>query len=105
MLRRDLTALGEVLDGQNAFGNDLVENALNGNDDELVEFLESNELWGGAGSIADQSGVINGTDRTDTRKIEYALIRLGKTQMKLGVVNVRTKMWTSAFRMWRRRGI
>ena len=73
---------------------------LVGSEDDLDAFLISNELWGGAGSIADQAGVAQG--RRHRRSIEAALIGLGEKQIKEGTVNVRTEMWVGRFRQWQR---
>jgi hypothetical protein len=81
-----------------------VHGALMGTERDFVAFLVSNELWGGAGSIADQAGLQGG--RGDSRRaIEAALIELGEEQIRQGIVNVRTQMWTDAFRQWKRSGI
>jgi hypothetical protein len=50
-----------------------------------VAFLSSNELWGGAGSIADQAGLDHG--RAGRRLIEAVLIQLGETQLARGIAN------------------
>jgi|SRR5712692_7271056 len=76
----------------------LVRNALAGTDDDVETFLVSTDLWGGAGSIADQAGVR--LDREHRRVIERLLSELGEEQMRLGRVNERTGMWVSAFRDW-----
>ena len=51
--------LGEVLSvlkqHNSALEAGLIEKALEGADDDLRAFIISNELWGGAGSIADQA--------------------------------------------------
>jgi hypothetical protein len=70
---------------------------------ERVQFLVSNELWGGAGSIADQAGIDAG--RSMRREVESALIDLGEEQIRRGVVNPRTATWVEAFKQWRRDGI
>lgn len=81
---------------------DRLEAARAGSDDNLKAYITSNELWGGAGSIADQALVEN---REARRRVEAILAELGEIQMKAGVVNVRTEMWTSAFRQWQKQGI
>lgn len=53
---------------------------------ELRAYLVSNDLWGGAGSLADQA-----LDDTP----------LGEMQMALGIWNARTRSWVDAFRGWR----
>lgn len=81
----------------------LVSEALSGSNDALESFAVSNELWGGAGSVADQAGMDAG--RPERRKIEAALIALGEEQIAAGKVNVRTRMWVDAFKQWQRNGI
>jgi len=80
-----------------------VKAALEGTDSDVHAFLLSNELWGGAGSIADQAGV--NCKRMARREIESVLIRLGNEQIRAGKVNVRTAMWVSAFEEWAAHGI
>ncbi len=67
----------------------------------LLAFLVSNDLWGGAGSIADEAGLA--TTPQLKRDVEVALIELGELQMKSGLTNVRTAMWTSAFKEWQQK--
>lgn len=72
------------------------------NDQSLIEYLQSNELWGGSGSLADQAGI----ERPSTRyKIESLLIQLGEEQKKINIVNQRTELWIEAFKEWKRSGI
>jgi len=81
-----------------------VEAAIIGAAEERTAFLESNALWGGAGSIADQAG-IRGNRGDGRRHIERALRELGHEQIRVGVVNSRTSMWVEAFDQWAARGI
>jgi hypothetical protein len=67
-----------------------------------VAFLVSNELWGGAGSIADQAGM---KGRATRRGIEQVMIELGELQLKDGVTNPRTKVWTDVFKEWKSKGV
>ncbi|MDB5335273.1 MAG: hypothetical protein JWN70_892 [Planctomycetaceae bacterium] len=71
-------------------------------DQELNDFLVSNDLWGGAGSIADEACVSG--PRSTRRKIEGALIELGNAQIQSGLVNVRTESWVQAFEQWAESG-
>jgi hypothetical protein len=82
-----------------------VEDAVSGSDHELDSFLTSNELWGGAGSIADQAGIESGSRTEARRKIERALIVLGREQIRTGRVNPRTAMWVSVFEEWGKTGV
>jgi hypothetical protein len=62
----------------------------------------SNELWGGAASVADQAGLDAG--RPERRQLEAALLALGEEQIAAGKVNARTWMWVDAFKYWQREG-
>ena len=77
-----------------------IEGALVGSDESLRAYLVSNELWGGAGSIADQGG-LNGSD--DFRsQIQAQMLHIGRMQMSMRMVNVRTEMWVDAFEHWQK---
>jgi hypothetical protein len=104
VLRKHLHALKIVLGGlgENEMAC-MIEDALSGSRKEFASFLASNELWGGAGSVADQAGI--GQDREGRRLVEAALINLGEEQIRDGIVNVRTQMWVEAFRQWQRDGV
>jgi hypothetical protein len=93
--------LGEIMSLCQSTGNrydgysaDEIEAALAGDDERLMAFLVSNELWGGMGSIADQAGH---SDRATRARIAELLIRLGGAQIDAGVTNVRTETWVRAF--------
>ncbi len=84
----------------------IVEDAIPGPDHELDLFLVSNELWGGAGSIADQAGMTRTGHRTEgSRKIQRSLIQLGNEQIRIGKVNSRTASWVEVFSKWEKAGI
>lgn len=80
-----------------------IAKALAGSAESLQAFLVSDDLWGGAGSIADQAGSASG--RELRRGIEAALVRLGRRQIREGVINARTEMWTKTFEHWSDKGI
>jgi len=82
-----------------------VKRALGGSEAELEQFLRSNELWGGAGSIADQAGMSDLGSNELRKNIEGNLIDLGRMQLEAGLVNPRTQVWTAAFEQWRRTGV
>ena len=104
-LRAHLLDLAAALDaGGETARAQRARSAADGTEPELLTFLTSNELWGGAGSIADQAG--GGGDRSPQRKaIEAVLVALGKEQIRVGTVNSRIEMWVSAFDNWSRSGI
>ena len=84
----------------------VVAKALDGSDEEFEEFLLSNALWGGAGSVADQAGISRDRDvRVLTKDIERTLIELGRMQIEAGRTNVRTAMWVDAFEHWHNTGV
>jgi hypothetical protein len=75
----------------------MVHEALDGDDQKLEGFLKSNELWGGSGSIADQSLI---ADPARRKRLETLLIRLGRFQLEVDRVNVRTRGWVETFEKW-----
>lgn len=82
-----------------------IEDVMSGSDVALDEFLTSNELWGGAGSFADQAGIGTGSRTECRRKIEHALAELGREQIRTGRANPRTAIWVSVFEEWKEKGI
>ena len=104
-MRRQLEAVRDVLvTAGDEYLAGLVSEALAGSDDSVREFLVSNELWGGPGSVADQAGM-TGLRDDSRRAIEAALVDLGMAQIRAGIVNVRTAMWVGVFQTWQRDGI
>lgn len=93
-IKEILEKISEILkEGDENYHAELICNALNGQKDKLWEFLVSNELWGGAGSIADQSLL----DKKELRKkLNKFLVELGNVQINVNKVNDRTKMWVTA---------
>lgn len=92
-----LASLAELLrSGGNHYANQIIEAIASGNS-QIEEFLVSNELWGGAGSIADQALLENKSLR---KELELLLIKLGKLQIAEGKANVQTEMWITAFEKW-----
>jgi hypothetical protein len=87
--------------GEHLYSRD-IDAALAGDDDALRSFVTSNELWGGAGSIADQA---LGPARETRRPVERLLAELGREQIACGCTNLRTEMWTSAFEQWQTQNI
>lgn len=72
-------------------------------DDQSVEaFLGSNDLWGGAGSIADEAIP---SDKPLRAELENLLIKLGNLQLAAQIVNPRTEMWVHHFENWQRLGL
>lgn len=93
-----------LLEAGDSHSAGLVSAALAGGDDSVREFVVSNELWGGSGSIADQGGAADSRDDA-RRSVEAALVSLGRVQLRAGVVNVRTSMWVETFDRWHQDGI
>jgi len=87
--------------GEHHFVKD-IDVALAGDDTVLWSFLTSNELWGGAGSIADQGC---GPSRETRRPLEQLLAELGRQQIALERTNPRTQTWTSVFEEWHAQNI
>ena len=101
MVRDTLQEISALLERHKDSSNALAI-ALLGDEKKMWDYLVSNELWGGAGSVADQA-VLEFPDAR--RQLETLLIRFGREQMSLGRINVRTEMWVSAFEKWRAEGI
>ena len=80
--------------GGDTYYVDQIQEAISNGEESIWQYLCSNELWGGAGSIADQAVLENKSVR---KKLEQILIEIGRFQQSVGRVNVRTEMWVSAF--------
>ncbi len=97
MVRDTLQEISALLERYNWSSNELAI-ALLGDDKKMWDYLVSNAIWGGAGSIADHYMWDFPNSR---RQLETLLIRLGREQMSLGRVNERTEMWVTAFESWK----
>lgn len=93
----EITKLLEA--GHEDFFAAVVRNALSCPEQGFKQFLVSNELWGGAGSVADQPFM---SDPVRRRALQGLLVRLGRLQIDMGNTNSRTEMWVSAFEQWQR---
>lgn len=82
MVRDTLGEIFELLERHNASSNALAI-AVFGDDQKMWDYLVSDGLWGGAGSVADQA-VLGMPDAR--RQLEELLIRLGRGQMSLDFV-------------------
>ena len=102
-VRQLLKRLRNMLEqsGEHHFVND-IDAALAADDTVLWSFLTSNELWGGAGSIADQGC---GPIRETRQPLEQLLAELGREQIALGRTNSRTQTWTAVFEQWHAQNI
>ena len=96
MVRELLNDLSALLASHGASSRYL-DDALRSSDSEPWAFLTSNELWGGMGSIADQTLI---EDPIGRGQFEALMIRLGREQLRLGRVNARTEFWVTAFEEW-----
>jgi hypothetical protein len=108
-IRAALSEIAELLEKhQEHHYASAIRDALHGPEKTLETFLASNELWGGSGSIADNSLIPrNGDHSLDGPRatLEGLLIHLGGLQMDLGYTNVRTETWVNVFEEWRRKGV
>ena len=82
ILEKALSETGEPDSAQ------MIRCALGDSEEDPRSFLTFNDLWGGAGSIADQAGFDQG--RPVRQPIEAALIKLGQREIQDGIVNERT---------------
>jgi hypothetical protein len=101
MVRETLQEIEALLERHNQSTNAL-SIALLGDDSKMWDFLVSNDFWGGAGSIADQGAFEFPEARWE---LETLLIKLGREQMRLERVNLRTARWVSTFEKWKADGI
>jgi hypothetical protein len=100
------TALSEITDLLESGGDNhnaaMIRSALAKSDQEIDEFLISNELWGGMGSLADQAFR---SDKARHGIFETLLIELGRLQIEVGKTNIRTEGWVSIFENWQKSGV
>ena len=77
----------------------------------LVATFDTNEFWGGAGSLADQ-GMLPQT--ASATQLEYSqarrdywarMARFGRFLLSAGAINPRMLMWVEVFEKWCRDGI
>ena len=104
----EIAALFERCYQHDQFYEDALLQAATLPDEEFTEFLKSNELWGGSGSLADSGFEYDDAHPTLKRhrgELEILMIQLGQRQMTAGLVNVRTGMWVKALEKWRDAGI
>lgn len=96
--RQKLEEIKQLLDsGNETVYVELIESAIEGDDEALEVFLLSNELWGGSGSIADNCLL---DDPALRKRLMRSLIELGGAQMAEKKVNPRTRMWATTFQQW-----
>ncbi len=98
-LKATLNAIAALLEDGQDFKATFIREALVGSDQDLDRFLISNELWGGAGSIADEALADNAGRRS---ALELLLTQLGRDQIAQGRINERTPTWVSAVEQWSR---
>jgi hypothetical protein len=87
---------------------------LSGSEDDFENFLVSNELWGGSGSLADstfcyrsgpEDSEQNQLRRKGRKSFQNLMIDLGRLQISLGKTNIRTLGWVETFEGWKRTGL
>ena len=89
-----LTQLAEILEQGGQPQAPDVRDASGGSDEELEQYLTSNDLWGGSGSVADSAFV---ACEPGQQQFQETMVRLGRLQMEAGKTNVRTEMWVTHF--------
>jgi len=93
-IRNDFLELMSLLESQKYPIPDYARLLDDVDDAKLWDYLTSNSLWGGMGSVADQALLEIPQAR---KELEEILIRLGRSQASIGRLNVRTNMWVSVF--------
>jgi len=76
----------------------------------LVEAFDTNEFWGGAGSLADQGMCLDGpADAASFREARRAfwqhMARVGRSLLSNGAANPRVSMWVDVFEGWCKDGL
>jgi hypothetical protein len=98
-----LISLRDLLLSQGEHGYaELLNGVIGGSEEKIWSLLESNIVWGGAGSIADQA-CISGEE--EQKKFYELMVKLANLQDKAGRLNERTMMWAAAFRSWNEKNI
>ncbi len=80
-----------------------LDRAIAADDDTLSEYLRSNSLWGGAGSIADQA--LMGRPQECRHGFYKLMVELGSLQVEQEIVNPRTEWVVQVLRTWIAKGI
>lgn len=100
-VRAALSEIAELLEKhQEHHYASAIRDALDGPEMTLEAFLASNELWGGARSIADNSLIPRYGDHSldgPRATLEDLLVNLGRLQLAMEKTNARTEMWVTAF--------
>jgi hypothetical protein len=88
---------------------DLIDK-LENNDSEFWGLLNSNDVWGGSGSLVDISlSSYSQQDKENVKKDEYewrcVLIDIYEEMIQKGIINSRAEFATKAFREWNDNGV
>lgn len=75
-------------------------------DEACARFACSLELWGGAGSVADQAGIDaqTGESRRFRAEIEHTLVGIATEQQRVGLKYPRATSWAQTFQKWAESG-
>ena len=77
--------------------------------DSFWDLLTSDEVWGGAGSLADKAMLSSPRSDAERRRDRHLvwseLVGIADEMEAAGRLNERTLMWASAFRGWLREGL
>jgi hypothetical protein len=76
----------------------------------LVEAFDTNEFWGGAGSLADQGMCVDvpadGASFRDARRAFWQhMARVGRSLLSYGAGNPRLSVWVDVFEGWCKDGL
>ena len=112
-LLADLSAIADLLlkyDKHSATRFDSRLRSAYPSDGRLVETFDTNEFWGGAGSLADQGMCLATPPDTasfrDARRAYWRhMASLGRSLLSRGAVNPRLSGWVDVFERWCKDGL
>jgi len=112
-IAQDLTAIADLLDKYDRHSAARFSERLRAPYFEasaLVATFDTNEFWGGPGSLADQGMCVqesaNSGDFPEARRDYWnRMAHLGEYLAEHGAHNPRLRSWVSVFQQWRRQGL
>ena len=113
MILADLNTIADLLEEHDQHSARRFESRLRSafpSGDALIETFDTNEFWGGAGSLADQGMCLevppDTTSFRDARRVYWQhMARLGRSLLSRGATNPRLSMWVDVFERWCKDGL
>jgi hypothetical protein len=109
----DLTAIADLLLKHDEHSSRRFDSRLRDaypSDGPLVETFDTNEFWGGAGSLADQGMCLeiprDAASFRDARRAYWQhMARFGRSLLSRGAANRRLSAWVDVFERWCKDGV